>query len=183
MGRSAITARDILLTLLGAEGEITIPEKAPNMAMLFAPLLKGQHTKPQLTRAVYRLRKIKLITVRRQDHHTRINLTAEGRTLALKYALDAIELDRPYRWDGTWQMVMFDIPNAKRVARNAFRTRIKRLGLVPLQESVWVTPFPCREEIRFIAQMLNLKEHIKTMTVSSLDEQDVARLKQMFGLH
>lgn len=182
VGRPAITGRDILLTLLGAEGEVTVPEKSPNMAALFAPLLKGHHTKPQLTRAVYRVRKLKLITVVRRDHHTVISLTTHGRKVAMRYALDEIEIERPFRWDGTWHMVMFDIPNSLRVARNAFRTRLKRLGLAPFQESAWVSPFPCREEIRFIAQMLGIGPFVKTLVVRELDPADIQKLKVLFQL-
>lgn len=182
MGRPAVTARDILLTLLGRDGEIRVPEKAPNMAALFAPLLKNRHTKPQLTRAVYRLRKLKLVRVVKSNGHTVITLTQNGKKLALKYALDEIELERPFRWDGSWHLVMFDVPNIFRVARNALRTRLKRLGLVSLQESVWISPYPCRDEVRFLAQMLGVGGYIKTMTVSALDDRDSARLKQIFEI-
>jgi len=182
MGRPAITGRDILLTLLGAEGQVTVPEKAPNMAALFAPLLKAHHSKPQLTRAVYRVRKLKWVTVVRRDHHTVITLTPAGRKVALRYALDEVEIEKPFRWDGSWQVVMFDIPNTLRVARNALRTRLKRLGLVPLQESVWLSPYPCRDEVRFLAHMLGVESHVKTMTVSSLDDRDTVKFKNVFGI-
>lgn len=182
MGRPAITGRDILLTLLGAEGQVTVPEKAPNMAALFAPLLKKHHSKPQLTRAVYRLRKLKLITVFRRDHHTVITLTPTGRKIALRYALDEVEIEKPFRWDGSWHMVMFDVPNERRVARNALRTKLKRLGLVSLQESVWISPYPCRDEVRFLARMLGVDDFVKTMTVSSLDVRDTTKLKEVFTI-
>lgn len=182
MGRKAITGRDILLTLLGADGTVTVMDKAPNMAALFAPLLKEQHSKPQLTRAVYRLRKLKLLSVSRRDHHTAIALTPQGRQVALRYAIDQVEIDRPLRWDGQWHLVMFDIPNTMRVARNALRTRLKRLKLTQVQESVWVSPFPCREEVKFIAQMYALGPFVKTMTISELDEQDAKKLRTVYQL-
>lgn len=178
-----MTGRDILLTLLGSKsGEITVPEKAANMASLFAPLLRSQHTKPQLTRAVYRLRKLRLISVVRKDHHTVITLSLAGRNTALRYALDEVEIEKPFRWDGQWTMVMFDIPNTQRVARNAFRTRLKRLGLQPFQESTWVSPYPCREEIKFIAQMLAIGPFVKTIIVRQFDDQDTVKFKQAFDL-
>jgi DNA-binding transcriptional regulator PaaX len=182
MGRLAVTSKDILLTLLGADGTITVPERPLNMAVLFAPLLKSRHTKPQLTRAVYRLRKLKFITVKRAKDQTLITLSPTGKKLALRYALDDIEIEKPARWDERWQVVMFDIPNRFRSARNALRGRLNRLGLFPLQESVWISPYPCPEEVKFIAQMYGLEPYIKTMTISSLDEKDAAKLKKIFDL-
>jgi DNA-binding transcriptional regulator PaaX len=153
------------------------------MAVLFSSFLKHRYTKPQLTRAAYRLRKLRLVkVVRRDDGHTHVELTQAGKRTALRYALDEIELEKPYRWDGRWYMVLFDIPNEFRVARNTLRTRLKRLGLLPLQESVWVTPYPCREEIRFLAQMLNIGPFVKTAEVAALDEKDAAKLKEKFGI-
>lgn len=183
MGRRAVASRDILLAILGAEGKINVPGKSPNMAALFSPVLKTQYSKPQLTRAVYRLRKMKLVKVQRQDGNTQITLTDEGKRIALRYAVDDVELEKPFRWDGHWHIVMFDIPNVFRVARNSLRTRIKRMGLLPLQESVWISPYPCREEIRFLAQMLHLEAYVKTMTVAELDPIDTTRFKNKFGLH
>ena len=182
MGRPAVTGKDILLTLLGANGTVTVPEKTPNMAALFAPLLKEHHSKPQLTRAVYRLRKLTLITVVRRDHHTTITLTPTGRKVALRYAIGEVEIEKPFRWDGNWHMVLFDIPNTMRAARNALRTRLKRLGLTQMQESVWVSPYPCRDEIKYIAQMHALGPFVKTMVVRELDEGDSKKLREIYQL-
>lgn len=62
-----------------------------------------------------------------------IKLTNEGRTVML---LEGVE---PTRWDGKWRIVVFDIPEQKRIIRNLFRRNLKKWGFKHLQKSVWIS--------------------------------------------
>lgn len=62
-----------------------------------------------------------------------IKLTDAGRTTML------LEGEEPQKWDGKWRIVVFDIPEQKRLIRNLFRRNLKKWGFKPLQKSVWIS--------------------------------------------
>ncbi len=93
--------------------------------------------------------------------------TSEGFKLALsdkgRVKWQTIQLDQPLpktRWDGRWRLVMFDIPSKQKKARDALRRKLQQLGLLQLQESVWITPYPCRDHIRLVSDLYGVDEYI-----------------------
>lgn len=42
-------------------------------------------------------------------------------------------------WDGKWRIVIFDIPEERRIIRNLFRRNLKKWGFKQLQKSVWIS--------------------------------------------
>lgn len=107
-----------------------------------------------------------------------LNDTPSGVELALSRAgrirWQKIDLESPLparRWDGYWRLVIFDIPNRQRLARDAFRDKLKRLGLRQLQESVWITPYPCKQEINSLSQLYNLEQYIRLIEVRRLEDE------------
>jgi phenylacetic acid degradation operon negative regulatory protein len=50
------------------------------------------------------------------------------------------------RWDGRWHLVLFDVPERRRVTRNKLRHYLRSRGFGYLQNSVWITPDPIHEE-------------------------------------
>jgi len=71
------------------------------------------------------------------------------------------------RWDGLWRVVIFDIPVHYNKARTAFRAKLKELGFVQIQKSVWVCPYPCETEILFVADFFSVRRYIEIMEVRS----------------
>lgn len=45
-------------------------------------------------------------------------------------------------WDKKWRIAFFDIQEIRKGLRNALRKRLKELGFVMLQKSVWISPHP-----------------------------------------
>ena len=72
-----------------------------------------------------------------KDGFTRIVLTKEGQKKALKFKIDEIEIKVPAKWDGKWRIVIFDIPEKFKKAREALRRKLKDLGFLELQKSVF----------------------------------------------
>lgn len=90
----------------------------------------------------------------------RVGLTERGRQRWLEYQLLNLKLESQKRWDKKWRLVMFDIPESKKTIRDALRRKLKDLGFVEFQKSVFVYPFSCREEINFILNFYNIPEHV-----------------------
>ncbi|HET6951272.1 MAG TPA: PaaX family transcriptional regulator C-terminal domain-containing protein [Acidimicrobiales bacterium] len=59
---------------------------------------------------------------------------AHSRTL-MRYGAE------PRPWDGQWTCVVFSIPEARRHLRPALRQRLRRMGLGPLFDGFWITPW------------------------------------------
>ena|SRR3989344_1577879 len=49
--------------------------------------------------------------------------------------------DEKRLWDGRMHLVTYDVPETKRLDREALRDVIRRLGAGRLQDSVWITPY------------------------------------------
>ena len=62
-----------------------------------------------------------------------LKLTDAGRTVYL------LSNDNVDNWDGKWRIVIFDIPEQKRLIRDLFRRNLKKWGFKHLQKSVWIS--------------------------------------------
>lgn len=63
-------------------------------------------------------------------------------------------------------IVMFDIPETKKVEREWFRFQLKKGGYVMIQKSVWVGPSPLPVEFMAYVKKIGLKKNIKTFKLA-----------------
>lgn len=63
-------------------------------------------------------------------------------------------------WDGKWRIVIFDIPEQKRIIRNLFRRRLKEWGFKRWQQSVWVTKRNVTKKLRLLIADLKIEDWI-----------------------
>ncbi len=132
-----------------------------------------------LSQALYRLKKRRLITMHTKGNTTKIFLTERGRLRKLEYDLDCLSISRPVKWDRRWRFLLFDIPENNRTGRDSFRGKIEDLGFIQFQKSVWVYPFPCEREIDFVAESLGVAKFITLLVVAV---QDDSPLRKHFDL-
>lgn len=139
------------------------------------------HQKQKFSDAFSYLKKRGLIEVKKENHDIQISLTKEGKKRAGKYQIDDLEIEKPKNWDRKWRLVIFDVPHYLRVKRNAFRRKLKELGFYPLQKSVWVHAFDCREEIKLLREFFGLdKREIQVLLVEKIENDSF--LKKFFNL-
>lgn len=98
------------------------------------------------------------IELNEKNHQIYISLTEKGKELAGWLQIDTLEVKRTPRWDQKWRIVIFDIAQMKKNYREAFRGKLKELGFVCLQKSVWVHAFECRDEIALLREFFGLNE-------------------------
>lgn len=87
-------------------------------------------------------------------------LTAEGKRWILKYTLAELSIPKPAKWDGRWRLVMYDVAGHQASLRNIFRSCLKRMGFITLQESVWLYPYPCEKEIHFLRDFCGMGDNV-----------------------
>ncbi len=121
----------------------------------------------------------RLIDFKEEDDGTiKIVITKEGKQYILRYKIDEMEIKIPIIWDGIWRLVMFDIPERKRIARDALRRKLRELGFKELQKSVFIFPHPCRDEIDFIVEVSEIRPYVRYGELKDITNE--AELKLYF---
>lgn len=106
-----------------------------------------------------------------------VRLTNKGKERVAEFYFDLLQIKKPGKWDGKWRIVIFDIPNRFKSAREALRHKIKELGLKQLQKSVWVYPYDCEDEILLIAEVFEVHRYIEIITAERLLHANVIKDK------
>ena len=141
-----------------------------------------QIKKQRVERAIAALYESRLVDLRRSDDGTfTLVLNEDGKKRALSYNLAKMHIATPEKWDRYWRVVLFDIPEEKRAARDSFRTHLLNLGFFELQRSVLVHPFECRDEIDFLIELGDVRPHVRYMRAHHIDNEP--HLKRFFRLH
>lgn len=66
-------------------------------------------------------------------------------------------------WDGKWRVVVWDIPEKRRAARDLLRYKLKWLGFKQLQKSVWITKKNCTLILRNYVKQLGITDWVIVM--------------------
>lgn len=178
----SLHVRDVLKVLAAAAG-IGMIFLFPGAAPVIGTLILGgkNYGRWEVKRMVNRLEKQKYVEVEYlDDGKVRVKITKNGLVKALTYELDKMKLNKPKRWDRKWRLVIFDIPNKYKRARDIFRMRLQQLGLYQLQESDYISPYPCFNEIEFLRELYGVRFKVQYLLVERLEDDEF--LKSHFGL-
>jgi len=127
------------------------------------------------------LEKRGLICVRgRGDGKNVLKITKKGEQRLHKYDFDMLRIKRPKKWDGKWRIVVFDIPEKKKRARDLINFKLKELGFYPFQISTFVLPYECKNEIDFIGTHLGIRKCINYILATEIDDE--RKLRSYFHL-
>lgn len=85
------------------------------------------------------------------------------------------------KWDGCWRIVVFDIAEDKKAARDALRRKLKNFGFYPLQKSVFVSPFDCQKEIAALADFFEANDSIEYIVAKTLGGKE-REIREFFNL-
>jgi len=170
-------SKEILRALL-VGGVVASSLALPNLPQVLNFLgVFGAKDRYRAKRTIYNLKEKRLVTL---HENNAIEITEKGKRKILQYDLDEMNIKIPAKWDGCWRIVIFDIPEKFKKARNALSGKIKNLGLFPLQKSVFVCPFDCRDEIDFVSEFFNVGKFVHYIVAKELDSENF--LKQYFKL-
>jgi phenylacetic acid degradation operon negative regulatory protein len=105
------------------------------------------------------------------DGKMEIIISKNGARRAMIENISELKIKRPKKWDGYFWIVLFDIPEKRKRIRDALRFHLKKMDFYELQKSVFILPFPCVKEIKFIAEYYNIREHIRIIEARSIDHE------------
>lgn len=172
------TQQKILLLLLG--GIALSCSRSPTQSW---NIIRGMHEtwknieKQAADRAINALYASKLLEAREnQDGTTTLVLNEKGKKRALTYHAKNMKIEHPPKWDKKWRVIIFDIPEDEREARDALREHLEYMGFYILQRSVFVYPFDCRDQIEFLVELYDIRKYVRFMLVEHIDnEEDIKR--------
>ncbi|MBI4054153.1 MAG: hypothetical protein HY397_02370 [Candidatus Doudnabacteria bacterium] len=147
----SIQVAKTVLKVLGATGLVASVLVFPGLAYMYDWLYKTVGTKDVRARYNFnRLQKRGLIKIRQRGKKIQVILTEKGRRRALRGRIEDLKISKQKNWDGFWRLVMFDVPEAGRTARDLIRHKLRQLGFIAIQKSVFIHAFPCADVIDFL---------------------------------
>lgn len=183
MQSDKVRAARAILKALAIGAVLPVALVAPNAIQILEPLIAPKKSKltfnrGQISSGLNYAKAQGWLEVRQVGEQVEIRLTKHGRHYWQK-----LELNRPLtaaRWDGRWRILIFDIPNRKNNPRHVLRTTLKALGFVMIQRSVWVTPYPCQNEITAVRQLYGLNSSVLLFEASKIEGEN--NLRRIFNL-
>jgi len=176
---------------LGIAGVLTVAFTAPGAVLMFRGLGRQKQyifgppdpkLKAKLKEALYKLKKQRLVEITRmKGTEVELKITQKGKERILRFELEKLKILKPNKWDGKWRVVIFDIPEKKKLGREVLREKLKDLGFVRLQNSVFIYPYECEDEIDFIKKIFGLSPFVKYLVTESF-QGDFYLRRHFFGI-
>lgn len=133
--------------------------------------------KREISRALSYIRYTKLIT---EDYQHGVILTEKAKRRLARNEINSLEIPHCETWDGMWRIIFFDIPEKQKTKRDAFAGHLRRMGFAVLQRSVFVSPFPSRDEVSLLAVHYDINQYVTYIEASHIDNE--TPLRKHFGL-
>lgn len=120
------------------------------------PYVPPENDPEQVRRSIYKLKRNNYIKWKRDKRKNilRLELTEKGQKLFGSMKFDDITIAPSKAWDKKWRFLMFDIPEKSRSVRDLLRNKLKSLGFFRFQQSIWIYPYECEEEMSYICEFL-----------------------------
>jgi DNA-binding transcriptional regulator PaaX len=143
--------------------------------------IKDKEEKKKFSQALWRLKNSCLIIQKEKAGGKFIvELTEKGKRKIQEIKLADLRIQKLLDWDKIWRIVIFDIPEKKKFARNILREKLKKWDFFQLQKSVWVCPWPCEKEIEFIIELFGVASYVNIVKAGEIKKD--AYLRQYFHL-
>ncbi len=184
MGRNLQTEAlvDGLLRIIAGGGVLLTGMVTPNSLTFLDKPLRGffkeldeAASERELLRLVNYMRRQGLVSNKSEDYEHGLLITKAGRRRLLKHDFTKLKISQPPFWDQQWRMVFFDIPETHKRGRQALTMKLKALGFQQLQRSVWIHPFPARQEIEKICEVFEVTKYVSYIETTSIDHAELLR--------
>jgi hypothetical protein len=182
LNRLGPNQQKIILLLIGGIG-LSVA-RTPNQYFRVAKEVSKEWkkiNKRQLEKSIANLYRSKLIREHENpDGSLTMILTDKGKKKAITFNIDNMKIKKPNKWDKRWRMVLFDIPEKHKKAREALRETLRKLGFYEYQKSVLIYPYECKKEIDFVIEYFDIRPYVRTITANELDNE--IHLRKIFDL-
>ena len=130
-----------------------------------------------LRRIIKELKYKRLVDFKEEkDGTVTVLLSKLGKKHAIRYDPKNMKISIPSKWDKKWRIVIFDIPEKKRIARDTLRQEMKKLGFLELQKSVWIFPYNCQDAVDFLVELFKVRNYVRYLVVTEISHDADLRL-------
>lgn len=145
------------------------------LATLLYPGLTARQLRQRLQITLQQLAKSGLVKIGRLDGDAIVKATDKGRRRLLRYDLEQMSVERPKKWDAVWRIVIFDIPEKHKAARNALNLKLRSLPMFKLADSIWVSPYPVDGFVATLRQAYGVEPYVRLIRATYLEDERLAR--------
>ena len=168
------------LKVLAGLGMVGLGLLMPGPTSLLVKELNSRE-RSRYTRMWKRWEKEKIIEIDYNCPNPVVKITEKGIKRALCFKISELNLKKPKSWDKKWRVVIFDVTETRKRNRDYFSSTLVHLGFYRLNDSVFVYPYPCLDEIEYLRQISGIGDEVTYMTVESIEMGD--DLKSHFDLN
>ncbi|MCX6753836.1 MAG: hypothetical protein NTV03_02150 [Candidatus Nomurabacteria bacterium] len=165
--RKKINIQKIILSSVATAGILSVGLLAPNALQALKSFgldkkLKNFHN--DTNRSLSGLLNAGMVVFIEKDGKKFLKLTEKGKLFK-----------KPKKWDNKWRIVIFDIPQKKRLQRDNLRFTLKQIGFVKLQNSVWVYPYDCEDLITLLKLDFKMGKDILYIIADKIENDKILR--------
>ena len=147
----------------------------------FSDILKTARQKSRYSDVTKNLIKKGFLKIKNNNGELKLKITDKGKMIASDHYIEAIKPSKKRKdWDSKWRIVMFDIPERKKKARDMVRFHLKRLGFLQVQVSAWIFPYDCEDIVTLIKGEFDLGKEVIYLIADSFEGDYIFRKK--FGI-
>ncbi len=172
--------QQLILGTVAAVGMITLVAVAPNVIGALGKLgviKPNKRQKEIVNRARDRMIENGLLA---RDRSGFLSLTQRGELVLWQLENNGLQKKRPRRWDGKWRILIFDIPERRKMVREKIRYTLSSVGFVRLQDSVWIYPHDCEDMVALLKADLKIGRDLLYLIVEEMEGD--RRLREYFKL-
>jgi|CXWL01.1.fsa_nt_gi DNA-binding transcriptional regulator PaaX len=149
-----IRIQNLVMRSLVGVGVVGVAILAPKLIRLLkeldVPAKNHSELYRRMSQALSRLEQSGLVRVEGGWGKRMVTLTQKGEEVAESIEDAEYIIPEPAFWDGKWRVVIFDITENRRRARDRLRHMLQHVGFIRIQDSVWAYPYPCDEFIALV---------------------------------
>lgn len=133
----------------------------------------------ELRRVIYNL-KAQGYLAGEYEHGLQLTEKAKKRLARLDEGELAVKPQK--QWDKRWRIILYDIPEEHKSARNSLNFRLRAIGCFQLQKSTWITPFPCRDIVAAACASYDIDSFVTYFEAVNLDNEAplITRFKKRY---
>lgn len=176
-----------VLKLVGAGLLLAGTVVFPTLPMALKPFFRKDESEPwkrfnlpYLKRTLERLEKQKMLKTSEENGVQIVKITENGKKRILRAALDELAIVKPKKWDGTWWLISYDLPQNLINQRKILRNYLRAWKFYPLHESVYLHAYPCYRQIEFLRAYLGIDQFLRVFKVSAIENSQF--FKDFFGI-
>ncbi len=156
-----------ILQVVATVGVLSVALLAPNALQMFK--LFDQRKNRNFRQTINNSRRRLIKAGYLEQSGGLLRLTSRGERRIKEWERQDYKLPAPSRWDKKWRMLIFDIPEKRKLLRDKVRLTLHSIGFMRLQDSVWVYPYDCEEFITLLKAEFKIGKDLLYLIVDKIE--------------